>query len=212
MLSARSTCRSSAWSNQGRGGKLRKRYTATAEFLETLVAATIEPDDRPLGSILAMGDPMVANYGAGGLARLLPNQWDMCGRLRTIPDSVEEFTGFYKGMDPLGGDFLGYGRANLSKPAGRARVRTVRLPSWYRHGYIPDTKHLLRSEAIKDWINAYDPARPPSSIPKFDADSRYILWAADVWHSIKKHWVLELQRLSATRRAGQVGPAASSPP
>lgn len=35
------------WSNQGRGGKLRKRYTATAEFLETLVAATVEPD-RPV--------------------------------------------------------------------------------------------------------------------------------------------------------------------
>jgi hypothetical protein len=33
------------WSNQGRGGKLRKRYTATAEFLETLVAATVEPGD-----------------------------------------------------------------------------------------------------------------------------------------------------------------------
>src|SRR5262249_20838538 len=33
------------WSNQGRGGKLRKRYTTTAEFLETLVAATVEPDD-----------------------------------------------------------------------------------------------------------------------------------------------------------------------
>ena len=33
------------WSNQGRGGKLRKRYTATAEFLETLVAATVEPQD-----------------------------------------------------------------------------------------------------------------------------------------------------------------------
>ncbi|MEZ4503113.1 MAG: hypothetical protein R3C39_10850 [Dehalococcoidia bacterium] len=33
------------WSNQGRGGKLRKRYTATAEFLETLVAATVEPND-----------------------------------------------------------------------------------------------------------------------------------------------------------------------
>jgi hypothetical protein len=32
------------WSNQGRGGKLRKRYSATAEFLETLVAATVEPD------------------------------------------------------------------------------------------------------------------------------------------------------------------------
>ena len=33
------------WSNQGRGGKLRKRYTATAEFLETLVAATVEPTE-----------------------------------------------------------------------------------------------------------------------------------------------------------------------
>ena len=35
----------SPWSNQGSGGKLRKRYTATAEFLEVLVAATVEPDD-----------------------------------------------------------------------------------------------------------------------------------------------------------------------
>lgn len=35
----------SPWSNAGRGGKLRKRYTATAEFLEILVAATVEPDD-----------------------------------------------------------------------------------------------------------------------------------------------------------------------
>jgi hypothetical protein len=35
----------SPWSNAGRGGKLQKRYTATAEFLETLIAATVEPDD-----------------------------------------------------------------------------------------------------------------------------------------------------------------------
>lgn len=32
------------WANSGRGGKLQKRYTATAEFLETLIAATIEPN------------------------------------------------------------------------------------------------------------------------------------------------------------------------
>src|SRR5262249_31239544 len=31
---------------------------------------------------------------AGGLARVLPNQWDMNAKLRIIPDSVEEFTGF----------------------------------------------------------------------------------------------------------------------
>ena len=33
------------WANTGRGGKLQKRYTATAEFLETLVAATVEPEE-----------------------------------------------------------------------------------------------------------------------------------------------------------------------
>ena len=33
------------WANQGRGGKLQKRYGVTAEFLETLVAATIAPGE-----------------------------------------------------------------------------------------------------------------------------------------------------------------------
>jgi len=37
----------SPWANNGRGGKLQKRYTATAEFLEILVAATVEPE-QPL--------------------------------------------------------------------------------------------------------------------------------------------------------------------
>ncbi len=33
------------WANSGRGGKLQKRYTATAEFLEILVAATVDPSE-----------------------------------------------------------------------------------------------------------------------------------------------------------------------
>jgi hypothetical protein len=28
-----------------------------------------------------------------------------------------------------------------------------------------------------------------------------VLWAADVWHSIKKHWCLEAQRLIRAQRA-----------
>ena len=35
----------SPWANSGRGGKLKKRYTATAEFIETLVAVTVDPDE-----------------------------------------------------------------------------------------------------------------------------------------------------------------------
>ncbi len=146
----------------------------------------------------------VASVGAGGLTRILPNQWDINLRLRTIPDSVEEFTGFCKKRDLLGGDFLGYGPANHSKASGKAVVRNVWLPTQYAHGEIPDTKHLLKSQQIMDWINHYHPAPElvtrPTLDAQFDADSRHILWAADVWYSVKKHWVLELQRLIRAKR------------
>ena len=147
--------------------------------------------------------PYVSVVGAGGATRFLPNQWDMWLKLRSVPDSVDEFTGFYKGKDLLGGDFLGYGSANHFRAAGKAVVRNVRLPSAYKHGAIPDTRHLLKSQQIKDWINNYHPGAGPLETPTlnvtFDADSKYILWAADVWYSIKRHWVLELQRLLRAR-------------
>jgi len=142
--------------------------------------------------------PYASSVGGGGLTRILPNQWDMCFTLRDVPDSVEEFTGFYKGKDLLGGDYLGYGPANNFKSMGKAVVRNVVLPSAYKHGAIPDTKHLLKSQEMKDWINNYRPPDKAVNAPqldvKFDVDSKHILWAADVWYSIKKHWVLELQR------------------
>ncbi len=135
---------------------------------------------------------------AGGLGRLLPNQWNMNGQLRKIPDSVEEFTGFQKGLDPLGGDYMGYGPANDYAATGSAIVRNVRLPSGYGHASIPDTRHLAKNPAIRDWLSHYRPTATPTDTPqldvKFAADSAHILWAAEVWYCIKKHWVLELQR------------------
>jgi hypothetical protein len=158
-------------------------------------------EQRPVAGLVL---PYATSVGAGGLTRALPNQWDMCFRLHTIPDSVEEFTGFCKGRDLLGGDFLGYGPANHYEPNGKAVVRNVWLPTKYRHGSIPDTKHLLQSQELKDWINNYRPANElivtPQLDQQFDSDSSHILWAADVWYSIKKHWVLELQRLIRAKR------------
>ena len=157
-------------------------------------------ENRP---VVGLQLPYVTAVGAGGLTKLLPNQWDMCLTLRKVPDSVEEFTGFYKGNDLLGGEFLGYGPANHFKANGKAMVRNVCLPAAYKHGAIPDTKHLLQSQAMMDWINNYRPPEVPLNKPslevKFEGDSSHILWAADVWYSIKKHWVLEVQRLLRTK-------------
>ena len=154
--------------------------------------------------------PYATSMGAGGLTRILPNQWDMNFRLRTIPDSVEEFTGFYKGMDVLGGDFMGYGGANLFKAGGTAKVRNIELPAKWKHGAVPDAKHLLKSQAIKDRINRYQPPEQTHVVVEpnaeaFEPDTLYIAYAEDTWYSIKKHWVLELQQLIRAKRAAHHG-------
>ena len=139
--------------------------------------------------------------GAGGLTRLLPNQWNIETTLRKVPDSVEDFTGFYQKFDVLGGDFLGFGPGNLFHPTGKAIVRNVELPASYGHAAIPDTKHLAKNPEAREWINHYTPTNKYQSDPNLKGDIRHILWAADVWYSIKKHWVLELQRVIRVKRA-----------
>ncbi len=173
------------------------RKEGRCDILDPLTGRT-----RP---VVGLQLPYATAVGAGGLTRILPNQWDMTLRLHRIPDSVEEFTGFCKGWDLTGGDFLGYGPANHYKATGTAAVRNVWLPSKYKHGTIPETKHLLKDPRMADWINRYLPSNEPVSRPaldvQFEGDSLNILWAAEVWFSIKKHWVLELQRLIRAQRA-----------
>jgi pimeloyl-ACP methyl ester carboxylesterase len=145
----------------------------------------------------------VTAVGAGGLTRALPNQWDLVGKLRVIPDSAEEFTGFYFGLDLFGGDALGFGSANCYQAEGKAVVRNVQLPTWYHHGTVPCTAHLAKVAAVRDWINNYNtPADQPEFNETFSTgtDTDNILWAADVWHSIKRHWVRELQNLIRAQR------------
>ena len=171
----------------------------TTEFTDPLTG-----ERRPVTSLVL---PYVTAVGAGGLTRMLPNQWEMNLKLRSIPDSVEEFTGFCKELDVLGGDYLGYGPANLFKANGRANVRNVWLPKEYSHGAMPESSHLARNPAIKDWLNRYQPSPAYESTPKldtqFEGNTKNILWAAEVWYSIKKHWVLELQNYIRAHRAKQ---------
>jgi hypothetical protein len=117
-----------------------------------------------------------------------------------VPDSVIDFTGFYMGMDLLGGDLLGFGSGNQYAPIGAARVRNVRLPTGSNHFNIPSTQHLLENSQMTEWIYNYIPSEEPTLDIEFGSDSSHILWAADVWHSIRKHWVLELQRVIYAQR------------
>jgi hypothetical protein len=68
---------------------------------------------------------------------------------------------------------------------------------------VPDTKHLLKSQELKDRINAYTPDNPMTldDPANSNPETMHLMWAQDVWFSIKKHWVLELQRLIRARRA-----------
>jgi hypothetical protein len=170
------------------------------------------PEDR-----FAITDPLTGNsrpvvgasvayvsaVGAGGAAFFLPNQWNMLQRLRTIPDSVDEFTGYIIPGDIIAWTLPGATGASRYHNDGGAKVRNVTLPISYNHITVPITSSLANDPPARAWINAYRPPAGDNEELKTPADVRgdNILWAADVWYSIKKHWCLEAQQLIRAKRA-----------
>jgi hypothetical protein len=135
--------------------------------------------------------------GAGGAALLLPNQWSMANRLRTIPDSVDEFTGYVLGVDLVAWDLPGAGTTYRAR--GTAQVRNVELPADYSHVFVVATSGLAGDPVMREWLNAYAPGRA-AEVPAGARSTENSLWAADVWYDIKKHWVLEAQKFVRARR------------
>jgi hypothetical protein len=168
----------------------------------TTIVDPLTGRERPVIGVTVSYASAVA---AGGAALLLPNQWSMVLRARTIPDTVDEFTGFAIGLDLVAWTFSGSDGTRRYRHNGTAEVRNVLLPASYSHVFVPLTHPLARDPAAREWIDAYVPAAgeeppaPPDGLPA------NILWAADVWYSVKKHWVLEAQRLIRARRAA-LGP------
>jgi hypothetical protein len=144
----------------------------------------------------------VSVVAAGGAALLLPNQWSMVGRLRTIPDTVDEFTGFAIGLDLVAWTMPDEHEVIEYRHNGNTLVRGVVLPASYSHVFVPDTEELAADPTMRTWIEAYRPAAAGAGAPTPPAGAGDgVLWAADVWHSVKKHWALEAQRLIRARRA-----------
>jgi hypothetical protein len=90
---------------------------------------------------------------------------------------------------------------NQYEANGTAKVRNVRLPFTYNHVTVPASAHLVRQKSIRDWIDAYVPTDEPQLTVDLEAPSTNLLWAADVWHSVKKQWCLEAQRLVRWKRS-----------
>ena len=157
----------------------------------TAIVDPLTGETRPV-----IGDVRVSYasaVGAGGATFIMPNQWSMAGKLDSIPDTVDDFTGFTVGIDLIGG-------ATHYDPNGSAHVRNIALPITYNHIFVPAVGSLADEPVVRDWINAYAPGdtRDPSTLPG-DA-AAHVLWAADVWYSIKRHWCLEAQRLVRAER------------
>lgn len=139
-----------------------------------------------------------SSVAAGGAALLLPNQWSMAGRLRSIPDTVEDFTGYSLGVDLIAWDLPGVG--TTYRASGAATVRNVELPATYSHVAVAATADLAEDPRMREWLNAYRPGQH-NGFPADAVSVTNALWAADVWYSIKKHWVLEAQRFVRAKSA-----------
>ena len=138
--------------------------------------------------------------GAGGWALALPHQWENLDTLRKIPDNVDEFTGYFIGVDLFALSFPGNALDRRYENSGKANVRNVLLPASYNHVMVPATRELAQDAQVRDWINAFLPGSDADA-SMLPADAQlHVMWAADVWHSIKKHWCLEAQALIRARR------------
>lgn len=130
----------------------------------------------------------------GALPRLLLGQWTMIPKLRKVPDSAIEFTGFAIAFDPIAGNL---GDPDPYVATGSCAVRNVLLPASYSHIGAPAMEHLARQPSTRAWIVAWQPGA--TAPPPTDADGRNIELAADLWYSIRRHWCIEGQRAQALR-------------
>ena len=174
-----------------------RRHVAEAR---TAIVDPLRGGSRP---VVGLKVPYAAALATGKLPRLLLGQWDMLERLREIPDTVEEFTGFSSQWDPIAGNF---GAVEPYRATGSAQVRNVVLPPAASHLTLPRVAELARDPATRDWIERYVPGTafdPPTGAT---TDTANLLHAADIWYSVKKHWCLEAQRLIHARRSRLPGP------
>lgn len=149
----------------------------------------VDPHSGKLRPVVGLRVAYAAALATGWLPRLMLGQWSMLSRLRRIPDSVDEFTGFILPHDPVAGNLLG---DEPYAPVHRAAVRNVVLPDDYHHLTLPRAAHLADDPAMRAWIDRWSPdarGAPPAG------DTSNLVQAADIWYSVKRQWCRQAQGL-----------------
>lgn len=123
---------------------------------------SIEPDDRPLGSIFANPDPLDANYGLGGLARIVTAR----GYLSTwsANESKARFTATVPNVKvptlmihPTGDSEIRMSHAQAMREAAGSDDMTYHELKGANH-YLTDPVHRKEAmELISEWIRARFP-------------------------------------------------------
>ena len=175
----------------------------TGQFEErTTIVDPLSGRERPVVGVSAAYASVV---GTGGWALVLPVHWKVVNVIRAIPDTVDDFTGYRIGLDFFAWDGPGLEGVKTFHAEGKAKVRNVTLPAEYSHVFVPGTAQLAETPAMRAWINAFDPDNEAGRAPLPDGAASNVMFAADVWHNIKKHWCLEAQQLIRAKRAAVAG-------
>ena len=171
-------------------GAIAVRDPATGETLaRTTIVDPYTGRERPVVGLKVDYSSAIAT---GKLPRLLLGQWDMLSKLRRIPDTAVDFTGYTIPFDLIAGDV---GDSDPYVAIGSAHVRNVLLPASASHIMLPKTVHLATNPVTRVWIDAYAPGNvAPVSPVAEGVDTTNIVHAADVWYGLKRNWCREAKR------------------